>query len=175
MLNGTTGHTTAKITAQHDLIYDELITNMGISKARLYYEANIQALNFIKKTIDQHQIDCDFSTQDAYIYATTEKYERKIEKEAKAYEKLGIDGELVDTIPFDINLKNALIMKNQAQFHPPKYLKHLVQNITEKGGLIFENTVAVNIETEHNQRSLHGRGAPYHSQLCPCLFPLSLL
>ncbi len=147
LLNGTTGHTTAKVTAQHDLIYDELITNMGISKARLYYEANMEALNFIKKTIDQHQIDCDFSTQDAYMYATTEEYEQKIQKEAKAYEKLNIDGELVDTIPLEIKVKNALIMKNQAQFHPLKYLKHLVQNITEKGGLIFENTVAVNVET----------------------------
>jgi Rieske Fe-S protein len=38
-------------------------------------------------------------------------------------------------------------MKNQAQFHPIKYLAHLVQIITEKGGLIFENTTAVNIET----------------------------
>ena len=97
LLNGTTGHTTAKITAQHDLIYDELISNMGKSKARLYYEANIEALNFIKETIDQHQIDCDFSIQDAYMYATTEEYEQKIQKEAKAYEKLNIDGELVDT------------------------------------------------------------------------------
>lgn len=147
LLNGTTGHTTAKITAQHDLIYDELITNMGTSKARLYYEANIEALEFIKETIEQDHIDCDFSTQDAYIYATTEEYAQKIQREAKAYEKLHIDGGLVDTIPLDINVKNALIMRNQAQFHPLKYLKHLVQNITEKGGLIFENTVAVNVET----------------------------
>ncbi|WP_404451846.1 FAD-dependent oxidoreductase [Virgibacillus necropolis] len=148
LLNGTTGHTTAKITAQHDLIYDELITNMGKSKAKLYYEANTEAINFIKKTVEQQQIDCDLSTQDAYMYATTEEYEGKIQKEAKAYEKLGIDGGLVDKIPLDITIKNALIMRNQAQFHPLKYLSHLVQNISEKDGLIFENTTAVNVEAK---------------------------
>ena len=113
----------------------------------MYYEANMQALNFIKKTVEQHKIDCDFSTQDAYIYATTEEYARKIEKEAEAYEKIGIDGELVNSIPFNIDIQNALVMKNQAQFHPTKYLVHLLQLIKEKGGLIFENTTAVNIET----------------------------
>ena len=147
VLDGTTGHTTAKITAQHDLIYDEFIHNIGRSNARLYYEANSEALTFIKETVTQHKIDCDFSTQDAYIYATTEKYAKKIEKEAAAYEKLGIDGGLVDTIPFDIDIQNALVMKNQAQFHPTKYLVRLIELITEKGGLIFENTTAVNIET----------------------------
>ncbi|MCZ2258435.1 FAD-dependent oxidoreductase [Sporosarcina sp. G11-34] len=147
VLNGTTGHTTAKITAQHDLIYDEFIHNIGRSKARLYYEANAEALKFIKETVDQHTIDCDFSTQDAYIYATTEKYARKIEKEAEAYEKIGIEGGLVDSIPFDIEVQKVLVMKNQAQFHPTKYLVHLIQLIKEKGGLIFENTTAVNIET----------------------------
>ena len=104
-------------------------------------------MNFIKETVEQHNIDCEFSMQDAYIYATTEKYARKIEKEAEAYEKLGIEGGLVDSIPFDITIQNALVMKNQAQFHPTKYLVHLIKLITEKGGLIFENTTAVNIET----------------------------
>jgi glycine/D-amino acid oxidase-like deaminating enzyme/nitrite reductase/ring-hydroxylating ferredoxin subunit len=147
VLNGTTGHTTAKITAQHDLIYDEFIHNIGRSNARLYYEANTEALNFVKETVDKHAIDCDFSQQDAYIYATSEKYAKKIEKEAEAYEKLGIDGGLVDSFPFDIDIQNVLVMKNQAQFHPTKYLVHLIKQITEKGGLIFENTTAVNIET----------------------------
>ena len=56
LLNGTTGHTTAKITAQHDLIYDEFLQNFGRTTARLYYEANTEALNFIKETISEHGI-----------------------------------------------------------------------------------------------------------------------
>ncbi|MEM1505536.1 FAD-dependent oxidoreductase [Domibacillus sp. 8LH] len=147
LLNGPRGTITAKITAQHELLYDELIRHFGKSKARLYYEANIEALNFIKKTVEQHQIYCDFSLQDACIYAATDQYARRIEKEAKAYENIGIDGTLINTVPFEIDMQNGLIMKNQAQFHPIKYLAHLIQIIMEKGGLFFENTTAVNIET----------------------------
>lgn len=147
LLHGTTGHTTAKITAQHDIIYDELIQNIGKEKAKKYYQANIEALQFIQETVEQQHIDCGFSKQDAYMYATTDEYANKLEKEAKAYEKLGIDGELVETIPVDIEVENGLVMKNQAQFHPIKYLTHLVNVIKEKGGHIFEHTTAVNVET----------------------------
>ncbi|WP_445506156.1 FAD-dependent oxidoreductase [Niallia sp. 03190] len=146
ILNGTTGHTSAKITAQHDVIYDELIRYTGKSLASLYHEANTEALRFIRELVEKHQIDCDFVNQDAYVYTTTEKNARKLENEANAYKELGIEGGLVDTIPFNIEIKNALVMKNQAQFHPVKYLSHLIQTITEKGGQIFENTTAVNIK-----------------------------
>lgn len=147
LLNGTTGHTTAKITAQHGMIYDEFMHNFGKNKAKLYYEANTEALRFMTETIEKNQIDCDFSTQDAYLYASTEEYASKIEKEADAYHQLGIDGGLVDRIPFDIDIKKALVMKDQAQFHPLKYLEYLIQVITKKGGLIFEDTTCVNVET----------------------------
>lgn len=150
VLGGTTGHTTAKITAQHDLIYDELITNMGKSKARLYYEANMEALKFIKNTVETLNIDCEFKEQDAYIYSTTDEYEEKIKKEVQAYEKLRIDGGLVEKLPFDLEIRNAAVMRNQAQFHPLKYLAHLVEEITKKGVQIFGNTTAVNIETGEN-------------------------
>ena len=150
LLGGTTGHTTAKITAQHDLIYDELIKNMGKSKARLYYEASMEALAFIKSTVEKSGIDCEFTEQDAYIYSTTEEYEEKINKEVQAYEKLGIDGGLVDTIPFNLKIRNAAVMRNQAQFHPLKYLVHLVDEITKKDGQIFNHTTAVNVETGEN-------------------------
>lgn len=147
LVGGTTGHTTAKITAQHDLIYDEFLNHFGRSTARLYYEANTEALQFIKETVAKHAIDCDFSEEDAYLYATTDQYAEKLVKEVVAYKTIGIDGELLEQIPFKINVKKALVMKNQAQFHPVKYLSHLIQVIIEKGGLIFENTVAVNVET----------------------------
>lgn len=158
LLSGTTGHTTAKITTQHGVIYDELIRNVGRNMARLYYEANDEALQFMKQTIDKHQIDCELTEQDAYIYATTDGYADELEKELLAYEKLGIKGELVESIPFNIQIKNALVMKKQAQFHPLKYLAHLVKIIMEKGGRIYENTTAVNIEKEEQKTVLTSEG-----------------
>ncbi|WP_339253716.1 FAD-dependent oxidoreductase [Sporosarcina sp. FSL W8-0480] len=147
VLNGTTGHTTAKITAQHDLIYDEFIHNMGRNTARLYYEANMEALEFIEKTVEEKGIDCDFSRVDAYIYSVSDKYANKIQKEADAYARLQINGKLVDDFPFDIDVKNVLVMKDQAQFHVTKYLVRLLEMFKEKGGQVYEDTVAVNIET----------------------------
>ncbi len=53
---------------------------------------------------------------------------------------------MLDTIPIDLQIKSALVVKDQAQFHPLKYLYHLTKAFIEKGGLIFEKTVAVDIE-----------------------------
>lgn len=149
LLNGTTGHTTAKITAQHDLIYDELINHIGHPQAKLYYQANAEALKFIKETVEKNAINCDLSEEDAYIYTNSDKYTKKIEKEYKAYQKLGIEGELLSDIPLDIPIKKALVMKKQAQFHPLKYLAYLVKELQEKGCKIYENTVAVDVEEGH--------------------------
>ncbi|TCP27084.1 glycine/D-amino acid oxidase-like deaminating enzyme [Scopulibacillus darangshiensis] len=158
LLNGTTGHTTAKITAQHHLIYDEIISHMGKSKARLYYEANMDALAFIRKTVQDQHIDCDFSDEDAYIYATTDQYARKLEKEYKAYQNLNINGELKDKMPLDLNIKKALVMKDQAQFHPIHYLAHLIQVILDKGGRIYESTVGVNVDNRDQPAVLTSDG-----------------
>ncbi|MDL4839697.1 FAD-dependent oxidoreductase [Aquibacillus rhizosphaerae] len=146
LFNGTTGHTTAKITAQHGLIYDELIQHFGENKAKLYYQAAMDAKRFVKDTITEHNIACDFSEQDAYVYTNEDKYVSKISNEMKAYEKLEIEGEITDEIPFDIPIKTAIIMKNQAQFHPLQYLTTLVHYIKDNGGLIYEDTTATDVE-----------------------------
>jgi glycine/D-amino acid oxidase-like deaminating enzyme/nitrite reductase/ring-hydroxylating ferredoxin subunit len=148
ILNGTTGHTTAKITAQHNLFYDELIGNFGDEKAKLYYQANADALNFIKDLVLRENIDCDLRKQDAYVYTNSDDYVEKIKNEMKAYEKLGINGELVENTPLPFNVKVAVVMKDQAQFHPLKYLSYLVEDFVSKGGKIYENTTAIDIEDD---------------------------
>ncbi|MFB7637393.1 NAD(P)/FAD-dependent oxidoreductase, partial [Peribacillus butanolivorans] len=105
ILNGTTGHTTAKITAQHGLIYDQLITDHGEEKARVYYEANTEGMELIKGLIEEHSIECNLNVQDAYVYANTDEYKRKIQEELKAYQKLGIRGDYAEKIPFSIPCK----------------------------------------------------------------------
>lgn len=146
LLNGTTGHTTAKVTAQHGVIYDELINHIGKEKARLYYEANDEAMQFIRNTATDLQIDCDLTVEDAYIYALNDENLRRITKEYEAYERLGIPNDYVDDIPLDIDVQGAVIMTKQSQFHPLKYLSKLVDEIVKNGGEIYEQTVAIDVE-----------------------------
>ncbi|WP_147535068.1 FAD-dependent oxidoreductase [Bacillus marasmi] len=147
LLNGTTGSTTAKVTAQHGLIYDELITTLGEEKAKLYYESNKQAMDFVKSVVKEQQIDCELQEEDAYIYTQSADYIQQLTNEINAYEKLGIPGEFVSSTPLPFPVNGAVIMKNQAQFHPLKYLIYFINKITENGGLIFEQTPAVDITT----------------------------
>ncbi|WP_042145528.1 FAD-dependent oxidoreductase [Paucisalibacillus sp. EB02] len=150
ILNGTTGHTTAKITAQHDIIYDEFIKHFGEDKTKLYYQAQMEAKEFIEKTTTELNIDCDFKEQDAIIYTNSDEYITQLENEKKAYDQLGIEGELTDSVPLQVPHKKALIMKNQAQYHPLKFLKRLAEESVKNGAQLFENTTAIDVEYNKN-------------------------
>ena len=52
MASGNTKNTTAKITSQHDLIYDKLISEFGEKKARQYAKANELAIKKYKEIIE---------------------------------------------------------------------------------------------------------------------------
>lgn len=159
ILNGTTGHTTAKITAQHGIIYDELINHFGEEQAKMYYQANDTARAFIKNTIQTLNIQCEYEEHDAFIYTNSDNELNKLEKEAKAYEKLQISGKLVETMPLlSLPMKKAIVMSSQAQFHPIKYLLPLVEKIIENGGEIYERTTAVEVETGVNPKVITRNG-----------------
>src|SRR5690625_5218380 len=146
ILNGTTGNTTAKITAQHGLIYDEFINHFGIEKAKLYYEANNEAKQFIENTIKENDISCQLKEENAYIYTNSDEYKTKLENEYKAYEQLNIDGELTNSVELPYSVKTALKMNNQAHFHPLEYLNAVILLCEKNKVKIFENTRAINVE-----------------------------
>jgi len=146
VLNGTTGHTTAKITAQHDLIYDELIQHFGEDKAKLYYEANREALSFIRKTASELDVSCDLAEDTAYLYAQSDAGVAKLEREHEAYRRLGIPGSLSDRIAIPLEAKASLAMERQARFHPMPYLRALIDRIVAAGSRLFEKTTVMKVE-----------------------------
>ncbi|WP_079709640.1 FAD-dependent oxidoreductase [Paraliobacillus ryukyuensis] len=147
LASGTTGHTTAKITAQHGLIYHQLIQQQGTERAQQYYQAQNQALATIKAIITKHQIACDFSEEDAYVYTQDSDYLKKIEKEMKAYEQLNIPGEMQAKISLNMSIQAAIKMKKQAQFDPLKYLGFLVDTLSKDTHFdIYEHTPAQDVE-----------------------------
>lgn len=143
---GTTAHTTAKITSQHGLIYNKIKTKMGIELARQYAEINERAINKIKGIIEENNIQCDFISQPAFVFTQDEKYVKKIEDEVKTVSELGIKASFIDKIPFPIPIKAAIRFDDQAQFHPRKYVLALTEILHNKGVSIYEKTRAVNIE-----------------------------
>lgn len=146
IMNGTTGHTTAKITAQHDLIYQEYLAHFGREKTKLYYDANLEALQFIKQTVKTNHIQCQLSDEDAYMYTTSDDYVEKIASEYKVYQELGIPSRYVDQAPLPFSTKAAIVMENQAQFNPVPFLAYLVEQFIRKGGQIYEQTTISGVE-----------------------------
>jgi glycine/D-amino acid oxidase-like deaminating enzyme/nitrite reductase/ring-hydroxylating ferredoxin subunit len=148
ILQGTTGHTTAKITAQHDIIYHIIKSKMGKEGAEQYAKANQAAISAIDTIIQQNNIECDFSWQPAYVYTQDENYIRQIEEEANAAFELGFAAVYSEEIPLPFPVKAALRFDNQAQFHPLKYLNALAAQIPGNGSFLLENTKAVDIQTQ---------------------------
>lgn len=139
-LSGTTGGTTAKLSSQHQLIYNDLLKQDGLEVAKLYYEANQEGQRIIKSIINEHEIDCDFEVADSYVFSNDIENTSRIEKEAEAYEAIGIEGSLADSIPVDLKVTSALVMKKQAQVNPVKFLNAVLQEVDSMGGQIFQRT-----------------------------------
>lgn len=167
----TTGHTTAKITSQHGLFYKYLTESYGKSFAKDYLEANEKAIKNIKDIIDEESIECDFEYQNNYVYTSRFEDVEKIKEEAEAVKNLGFDCEYVENLKYDVateegvnlkyqelpfEVKGACYFKNQAQFHPLKYINGLCDFITKNGGQIYTDTTVLDVKKSKEGDNLNG-------------------
>lgn len=124
---GITKDTTAKITVQHGLIYDSIIRRFGIDAARLYLKAQTEALEAYRALC--RTIPCDFSEQDAFVYARDSKGRKKIEREAAALARLGYPAAYEEHVDLPFPVTGAVRMARQAQFHPLKFLYAIASDL----------------------------------------------
>jgi len=123
--SATTAQTTAKITAQHGLIYDRLLREFGLEKAQMYLHANRDALEEYRSLC--RSIDCDFQERRSGVYALNDR--RKIEKELDALQKIGFPAEFAAELPLPFPVVGAVCFEGQAQFHPLKFLSAVAQGL----------------------------------------------
>jgi glycine/D-amino acid oxidase-like deaminating enzyme/nitrite reductase/ring-hydroxylating ferredoxin subunit len=148
ILHGTTGYTTAKITSQHQLVYDFLINKIGREKSQQYADAHQAAIETIASIVEENGIDCDFSRQPAYVYTQFDSFIKNIDNEVTAAKSLGLPAEYVTSLDLPFDTRCAVQFSNQAQFHPLKYLYKLVSLLPADSCSIYEQTRALKIEGE---------------------------
>ncbi len=136
---GQTENTTAKITSQHNLIYDSLIQNIGTEKARKYAQANQKAVEVYRTLIRELNVDCDFADCRAYLY--TRKNPGALQREYEAASEFGIPAGLTTDTELPFPVLEALYFENQARFHPLKFLKAVAGQVT-----VYEGTAVREIE-----------------------------
>ncbi len=134
LLCGVSGRTTAKLTAQHGLIYGRLLKKLGRERAKLYYEANRQALEELRQLAEA--ADCDFEEQNSYIYAAEDL--SSLREEWSAYEQLGIPARWEDNVDLPFPVAGAIGFGGQGQFHPLKLAAHIAKDLK-----IYEDTKAL--------------------------------
>lgn len=129
--NGITKNTTAKITLGHGLIYDKMIRRFGEDNAKMYLNAQISALNEFKRLCSN--IDCDYGVRDNYVNSLNDS--KRIDKEVAALNRLGLNAEISVASELPFMIAGAVRIKEQAQFHPLKFLYTIAQDLP-----IYENT-----------------------------------
>lgn len=135
--SGTTKNTTAKVTLQHGLLYSQLLKEFGREKAMMYLQANQAALEEYKRIC--HSIDCDFEEKDSFVYSLQNM--EVLEAEVAALNALGYEAEYVSRLPLPIQTAGAVKIKEQAQFHPLKFIAAVSEGLQ-----IYENTRVMEIE-----------------------------
>ncbi len=158
---GITKNTTAKISLQHGLLYGKMIRRFGEGTARLYADAQKKASKEYAPLCES--IDCNYETRDSYVYSLNDR--KKIENEVTALNRIGVKAEFSDAKELPFKAVGAVRVKDQAQFHPLKFLYTIAKDLP-----IYEHTKVVELML-HKAKTNHGE-ITYKKLIIATHFPM---
>ncbi|MFG2749496.1 FAD-dependent oxidoreductase [Streptomyces xanthophaeus] len=159
LAGGVTGHTTGKLTALHTAVYDTLRTEHGADAARRYAASQSAALRHVFAVAAELGIDCELEGRPAFTYCRDPDGVEALRAEATAAREAGLSASFVTATGLPFPVAGAVRVEDQAQFHPLKYLRGLVQDIVAHGGSIHEGTRVTALDDDDPCRLTTDSGA----------------
>lgn len=125
LCGGVSGRTTAKLTAQHGLIYHKLLHRFGAEATGAYLDANRQALRQYRRLC--RHLDCDYEERDNYVYSGSDA--AVLEEELETLQRLKAEADFVRSLPLPFPVAGAVCFRGQAQFHPLKFVSGILPGL----------------------------------------------
>lgn len=154
LMGGTSGSTTGKITALHGAVFDRLVREFGAERAKLYYDANAEAIGEYRALAAG--ADCDFCERDAFLYSTNDS--DRIKREFAAMRRIGIPAEMTDCPALPFGTAAALKLAGGAQFDPIRFAANIAAGLPR--GHISEHTALLRLNgctAITNRGKIHAR------------------
>jgi glycine/D-amino acid oxidase-like deaminating enzyme len=144
--SGSTGFTTAKVTALHGLRYADLVGRHGRDRAQQYADANAWALERVVA------LDPDAERFPAITFTTEADRIHDIEAEVEAAASLGLPASLVTKADLPFPIRAGVRFDAQAQIHPRRLALRLAEGLD-----VYEETRVLELDE-------HGDGVELHTE-----------
>jgi glycine/D-amino acid oxidase-like deaminating enzyme len=134
---GTTGYTTAKVSSAHGLTYAQLESRHSAEASRAYADANEAGLEWLRRMVSEHGIECDWREKPAFTYAEPSGDLSEIEDEVAAARRAGLPVSFTTGTDLPYEVAGAIRYERQAEFHPTKFTNALADHLERGGCRIF--------------------------------------
>jgi glycine/D-amino acid oxidase-like deaminating enzyme/nitrite reductase/ring-hydroxylating ferredoxin subunit len=155
---GVTGCTTAKVSALQSTIYSTIQSRHDEEKARHYAEASVAGVERLAAIVSEEEIDCDLERRPAATYAGAESQREQIERETEAATHAGLPVALVEPLDLPYPTYGAVVLENQLQVHPVRYVRGLAAAVHGDGSTVFEHSRVVAVSEGSPCTVVTGRG-----------------
>jgi glycine/D-amino acid oxidase-like deaminating enzyme/nitrite reductase/ring-hydroxylating ferredoxin subunit len=158
LASGMTQVTTAHLMGVIDDRFFNIEWWHGERGAQLAAESHARAIDCVESIANELHVDCDFRRLDGYLMLGPGQEEELIDRELAAAELAGVVGvEKLARPPLEIDAGPCLRFPRQGRFHPLKYLAAVARATKRRGGRIFTNSHAEQIEGGSPARVTVGR------------------
>lgn len=160
---GTSAHTTAKVTAQHGLLYARLRKGLGEEKAGQYAKANQTAVEEYAQVMEQIGLREELHRCASYLYTDDPAYIEALEQEAEACRLLDLPVSVTDETELPFPVLTAVRMENQARIHPLLLADTLARWLMENGVRIYSHTRAYPPEADQTPGEIRTNRGTLHT------------
>lgn len=148
--SGATGKSSGFVTPNAELSLTDFATRFNLDVAHHIWDLISSGVTHISNNIKQHNFNCDYQIQDAFVLATRKSELKTFTKEHENLSKIGYESKLYDqhSVKNIVNSQQyfgALQYFNSFSFNPYLYCQELKNHLQSQGVLIFEQTPVTQI------------------------------